>query len=877
MNPAVSWRIATRRGLYALLLAGGVLTVSGHASRVSQERPPSVLTDITGEQAPTESSGQELDPNSSQADEPIDFQVGIITLDQLANLVEECRPLLSDFFLRASRRTMHRSELEVLHIGIAFDFASLAVSVAPDRQSAWRQLLAIASASDPDDPTIQAAEGEALRQISQLDPNDEVIRLRRLLWTVEQQETADARLELFAQLLEPDSVAVIGEQVAARLALDMAQLLYRTGDSDGFAERLAQAVELSPSYPRATAMAAGYFATPGDPLDHAELLIAALLADPVAVEFGIELGKLALTHGAYSAASRMLELSRSAIRATGSDSNALVVEEALSLWGMGKPDAAIDVIDFRMRVLDQTVRERQRADAPRMAPTELAAIAAPVPPSLALAGSVILSIGEDQTRYREFVKKAMAGFTLLLAENRDAPVEPTPASEAAQGALLLEAAAFAAWQAEDPASIEQLITAAQGYVELSEETLAQFEAWSAIAEGRNEAAIALLESLSNEDNLSKLALSIAYERTGRRTQAAKIWFELVRSAPGTIIGIWSRDKLESTLSTSIPPSSLARDLDFLIKQIPTTIDRIAMDRGRAYALRIEAVNPTIAPFERILYRLEIANRSGLPLSIGPDGPIRPTVALLASITKSTVLGRADYPWMVLEIDRQFAIEPRETYQLVIDLSEYSIADSSFANPDTGSTLGLRVVTNFVSAGSMLIPGPFGEKATARLLRLDGVTADSPWRRDALDSAMKLDGIKSIEDLLLLLQVATNIDDTASEERRKFRDMVFLLVRRIYVELPAVARAWIAALTPVSAPAANYDQIVEMFMADRDPLVMNAMLAKLTWSVGIAGSRAPYFDIVEESGVTEVMGLSERMRLLWFHVEEDQAKEDAVGR
>ena len=156
-----------------------------------------------------------------------------------------------------------------------------------------------------DSPEIKAAERRSLEASTRLDPSDAVMLLRRLLSTSEANQTAEEKVAAYETLLEPASIEVLGDALAARLAFSLAQLWSRIGDFNEFAVRLAQAVELDPHYPAATAMAAGYFAVPEDPFSEVELLVVALMANPLDLGFASRLGLISLEEGAYQSALRV--------------------------------------------------------------------------------------------------------------------------------------------------------------------------------------------------------------------------------------------------------------------------------------------------------------------------------------------------------------------------------------------------------------------------------------------------------------------------------------------------------------------------------------------------------------------------------------------
>ena len=822
-------------------------------------------------------SEETTEPAASQdAAEPV--LVGIpdrvkpLTLQQEVTLSQGSRVHLSLALSRATRRLLARANPELIHVRLAFEFARLATELDKDSVASWRLLLAIAGASDPGDPVVQAAELESLIQISRLDPDDDVVRLRRLLLVIEQAQTVEERLARFEKLLEPDSIELIGRPVAARLALDMALLYSRTGDLEAFARRLAQSLDLDPSYPRATAMAAGYFGQ-GDPVAESELLVAALLADPTEVGFASQLGSLALAHGAYGGADRMLEIAQYITRDSGQPSDELTLQRALALWGSGRAKEALSVIASHMRDLDAIVRTQARKDNPSLDPSDVIEFRATEPPRLSLIKAAILSEDADTQSYREYVAKVMKNLLKVIDEQVDSDADSELPANLEQATVLLEAAAFAAWQAEDPDMIESFVSAARERIDLTPEAVGRFEAWSAISRGRTELAMEILSYMEEDDELAALALSIAYVRTDQLSSAARIWLRLARESPGTVIGIWARNRLKESLGSSLSPSETAQKIDRHIAEIPVAFDRLLLQRDAAYSLRLTPVNATVGPFKPVLYNLEIANRSAIRLSIGNEGPLLPTAALMCSTTAAGGGGSSRDNLMVLSIDRRLAIEPRESMTIGIDLVSYPVGEITVARAGEGFSVDARAVTNFASDGQMVVPALFGEKATARLLRIDGVTPDKPFRRDTLALVDQMESVEALDGLLLLVQVALRTGGAdVGPEAVRFRERIFKIFMLQYAQLPSAARAWLAYAVPDSSSVPGYDEISRMILADQDQLVQSVLLAKLTWSARDGGTRNPILLQLMDSENPEVASMANDMMEVWdiAEVEENKA-------
>jgi len=787
------------------------------------------------------------------------------TPEQMLSLSEGAKPHLARAMARAARRVLARAKPELPHLRLAFAFSASTTSIAPEDVECWRLFLAVVDASDPDNPLVREAEEQALAAISRLDPSDSVILLRRLLLAVEQGHTVEERLERFETLLAPSSVDVIGNDVAARLAFDMALLLSRSGDTDGFAERLAQSVALDPSYPSATATAAVFFGD-GEPETDAELFVAALLADPMESDFAAQLGLIALRNGAYSGAARMLGLASGTAEQQGLSSDELALQNAIALWGAGRDSDALAAIAARQRQLEAFAREAAARTAPDGFGIEAPStdeITVDEPLQMSMLKAAILSLDRDQQGYRKYVASVMKRLVDLMAEESDSLDRPAGDEDEApwiDPVRFLEAAAFAAWQGEDAGLIDQFVTAARSHTELTPDALGRFEAWRSIARGDLASAIDILTQLAVDDDLATLALSIAYERSGRDADAARLWLRLARSGPGTVIGIWCKHRLEEALGSSLPLTEVAQRIDDLIGQIPSTLDRVMLGRDDGYSLRLEPSAPTVRPFGELLYRMQVVNRMPTRISIGPEGPLLPTAHFATTITVAGAAGSVRTDSLILAIDRIFGIDPNDDLEIELDLSYYPAGEISVVRAEDGMVFDSRVITNFDTDGMNTVPGTFGEKASARLMRVDGITPDAPYRRQAVEAVTVMNGSASLEALLMLTEIAllTPIEEQ-NPEAIAFRDGVFQILEQRYVELPADARAWIAYALPPRSPLPGYERIVNMVWSDTSILVELALLARLTWSAGVEGARDPLLARLVDSRNPDIAGLAADLR------------------
>ncbi len=750
----------------------------------------------------------------------------------------EINDQLSDFFVQSSNLVgsgNSRAGAQLFHIDVLRIFSELAVELNPESLPAWQLYLQTYGLVDPDAEGTDAAKSEAFKAISRLDPGDEVIRLQRLLFLIGQKQTEEERVRNYEVLLKPASIEIIGTKVAARLAFSLAQLLYRTGDIEGYLKHLARAIELDPYFPDATIQAAGYIDA-SDPEAKVELLIAALIANPLEAIFAAEIGALALDVGDFRSAARMIGLARSSVQAQGQDLSDYALLQARSLWGAGRLEEAERVLSQLDLWMKKTVQREAKAEEPSITDAELQDLPVPLDSSLALLQSVMLLESGDKQKHRTFVDETLVAYVLSL-ESDALDYSNDPQAMAARSESLLEMIAFAAWQGEDVEVIGLLVDELSELVELSDAQVVMYEGWKEIALGQYDSALDILGSIKEEDRdvLVLLGLSLANERLGNIKSSARLWLQIVDDSPGSLIGIWARNRLESALETKVPRTEQANRLSALISGIPSAVDRILLNRERAYSMLIEPVADPIGPFAPFRYRLTVRNRSGIPLAIGPNAPLHGQVAFLPNYTVVGMRGGIETTNVVESIGRKFSIEPSEVLEFDVNLSTSQLGRALNSARLKGANVGLRIISNFDYnlAASKVVPGLFSSVATSSLLRVDGVPMGKPWRRDALSSARRLDGFQSLKDLALLLAAARaslDADDAETPEMVDFRDQVLDLYTVIYSNSKEPVRAWLASVLPGGLDYGEFDIINTMIVLDDAPLVVAVTLVDKVWGV-----------------------------------------------
>lgn len=722
-------------------------------------------------------------------------------------------------------RLLTRTALELLRLPepsasdyrVALALSEWSTELAPDWLDGWRVFMQIASVGEAVDDRGPERLRAALSAIVRLDPRDEVARLRLLSLAVDRYATVEERVAAYDRLLAPENLPRLGGPVASRLALESALLLYRSGDVEGFAARLAEAVALDPSHPAATEMAAGFLRhRAADPVGEAELSLAAAVANPANLDPLQSLAAICLAEGAFNASQRLyglllplLPVQRRAI----ADATAGL---ALSEWALGAAPAAVAIIEKRATDLDRLAREEARMQDPEFDLTEADRIRVPPDRQLSVLKATILrSVGSPDADAA--VGEALLAMRIeadLLAQQGEDPRVARGIAE-----LALESIVTMLWlgaDADGPAGMyEQLRKSAR----LGDSAAARIEGWIALRRGDAAKAVERLEPLAAGDAISALGLAQAYQALERRSDAARQYLEVWRRAPGSALGVWSRDRLAALLGRPVPPSESADRLEALVRGLPRTYDRLLTERERAVGLVVRPANISVGPLEPVIVEIELTNLTDLPLAISSAGPLEPNIAVVANATVAQLQRPVASPPLVAPITGSLRLAPRERVVVSVDLGLTAFGEVLDRTALSGSTVGCRALTNFrpVSGGA-LQPAVLGAKAESPQIRVEGVRVSAGWIENALAAIRTPDGDEDLVfmNLLAAVGVATESATEAPPEEFAAIREIWPTMRTAWEQLDPASRGWLVASFP-AIPSQGVAGIVDLARASSDPL------------------------------------------------------------
>ena len=758
------------------------------------------------------------------------------------------RGRLAASFDAISSELLSRPGILAPQLELAFGLALVATELDPDSALAWRRLLEISTALEGDVPDGAKIRRQAIEKLVKLEPGDDVMRLRLLLDRIEGRPTAQERVAAYQTLLEPENLSRLGPEAGARIAFDLALLQQRIGDMNAFALRIAQAVQLDPSFPQAADMAAGLFrsVTP-TPIDEAELLAIAYTASPGDAVIARSLADLVLASGAYVHADDLFDLVGLLYPSTSPIQDTLTADRMLALWGDRRNQDARDLAERsirsrRNRVKQQLIREGvDQADVEQLK----------VPPAagISLVLAVIESRDGDRTQRDAAVSTLFDSYrfdldeierrTKLIEENPD--LDDDQRSNMLESVAKLQAGIFAdqawarAWFGWTPASsstddlddggqqarlsLDDLLKGALRGDAIDEDQEKVIRGWAAMERKDFDQARALLAPGTESSPYAEAGIALLDEAEGSRKEAARRYLKVYNARPGTLVGLWCRSRLEAILDSKVPVTEQGELMGDMLKAIlPDAVGRVVRDpRHGVLSITVEPKSLRTTAFEPMILDIKVTNVSSLKLAIGPDSPIAPTLAIVPDVVDIVdlpsvpTIDRQSQP-LIVAMNQKFALDPQETMEVSIDLTSTRLAHDFTMGSVFGGSFKMRAVVNYeATASGNIDAGQFGREGLSPVFRIDGL---DPLRGggsrlesivEEMRGANTVSDAKDIAAMLQLVVQPPNRKAFLSEDVFRFATIDACLA------LPPLARAW--AMSLVLPGSGNTIRLVDRLVAD----------------------------------------------------------------
>jgi tetratricopeptide (TPR) repeat protein len=782
--------------------------------------------------------------------------------------------LASSFASFSSSMLQSKSSVSIPEVRMALELAIAGVRSDPDSIPAWRWMLELSTSLSDDMPIAEAMKRESVQALVRLDPDDEVVRLLLLVDRIESRTTVQARINACEVLLQPENIKRLGAPAAARIALDLSRLETMSGRFDAASRWLAEAITLDPAFPEAMKQALEMFGGEfQSPAANAELLAAAFTADPRKGAIANSLGSLALQHGAYAAASEVLESAILLSHPMQPGYLLLATNESLALWGEGKSETALRTIATRTRSITQVFKQLRirGADFTEMQRDQLSAMVLPPPPSLALLRAVIIAQQGTENARDEAVDVLFQAFDFAISENTRKRSELTLESEqldannidsdeqerentqkqnaARQKGLEAQLAglwadeawarAWFGWSPPAPkdgaiprASLEKLLEVALESGSLNAEQGLIIEGWSAISGKRFDEARLLLTPIAEVSVYAAAGIALIDELGGQTKEAARGYRDVYYGRPGELVGLWCRSRLSKILKSEIPVPPAAGPVQAAIDAtLPRAVGMAVQDRERGViALEVKPRKLRFEPYEPVIIDVKITNLSGITLAIEPGGPLSPRIALSPIDVTIPGMQKASKQ-LVVSIQRRLQLLPQQSLTCSVDLSATWMASILDQGALFGGGLAVRVANNFMARSDVqLTPNLFGrEKNSSPFFivkqssrRMEGEEPDegSKSRLPVPRTVADLKALATLFGRLLTTNLEVSDEQTTREEKRQ----IYQAVLESFKQLPISAQSWFLAVVPRNS-SEFLDPFVEIALESGDPAAILVSLAR----------------------------------------------------
>ncbi len=729
--------------------------------------------------------------------------------------------------VRGATTLVEAQPLTIQALQVAAMLVEQATELTPSDAETWRALVRISDLAERGD-----LRARALGRLVRLDPADQVARLLYINEAIERFQTVEQRAASYEKLLNPRNRATLGPAVASRLSHDYAILLDRSGDIDGFAAWLAEAVAQDPSNRSAAATAAGFFRmnVGGDPFAEAELLTTLVLADPTSFNTQAVLAELLLDNGAYVGADRLYKIAAGTLEASSAPpAGGMLADRAVAQWGHGDVAGALQTVRRRQSEADRLHRQQLLRQDPTLSSLDLARRQAPITSTLATVRAAIHNRLGDE-RAGPTLDSALTSYEAEIEYlKRQQGIDPQEIIK-----RYLEMALIELWLGGDVQRAQGFLEAATApdeAAELTSEARTRFEGWMALRSNDITRAVELLAPAAGSDPAARLGLALALRAEGRLGDSARELHRLATGSPGTLMGVWSADVLREVLGRTLSPSETAVRLDELVASIPSVVDRLAAEPTLALSMRLVPGKLTFDAYEPVVLNLEIANNAPFPLAIDTRGPIRPQVAILidAQIAREPELETLRP--LIVDIDRRLRLAPNERIVIPVDLRRGALAQVMNRSALRGATLKVRAIADFTfTAGNVIKPGLLGSEAESPPIRIDGVRVTGKWVSEAIadvldpDTTQDLQTMGKLAHIVQVIRAARERAPLAALEgfgnpRQMASDATEALTEG-YGKLDPVARSWVLGVIPRGA---DIEGVYAMARQDDNRLVRIAYL------------------------------------------------------
>ena len=775
--------------------------------------------------------------------------LGVQTDDNDNSVVEAVASVrLSEEMLRVTQMVSMSEPLGTEAISAAVALITQASRLTPDDPTIWRAMVEVAQMAD-----LPELRSHAIQELLRVTPSQSAVQLARLRDVIEHTNTVDQRMGVYEQIFSTDKKSELDSRVASRLAFDAAQLQRQRGDIIQFALWLRESVALDPSNPDSMSLAAGFFGDEtADVYSRAELLASTVLSNIRDITTKVTLAEYLMALGDYKDANALYEIILGDNAGNlGAIQHGLLADIVLSQWAVGDVVSAVNTLQERQIAVDNLYRSTSQGDGSRLSPLAISRIHAPLVPKLGTVRAAIFA------HHANPAVAAMALGSALDSIHTLSKVYESDGSERAMATvveLYLQAAWIGLWFGIDVATTHTFIQKIETITTIDPLEKRKLDGWIAFREGDLATAETILMELK-DDPTAHAGLGLIYVVQGKDKAAANEFLAVARARCGTLLGVWSYKQLQRLVGSTFNIRPEVENLQNLMLEVIRTINAYVLDPRPPIDLRVIPLLRTYRPYEPILVNIEITNNTIVPITISKTGPLQPLLLIEARLEISNLSFEITPP-IIIPIDQEISIAPRETIVIQTNLRQQWIGGLINAFPVRGASLQLRSSINFVvsrtskSSGDPILIyelGRLGLRHETDIFRVNGVRLVDTWLKSAIESAKNVKTAEDLSSFVLLTWVIgddvtiktdrslipppgeENVVWVETGERLALQDEAITTVLTEFPSLGPISQAWIVS-TMSGDP--SIEAIVRMM---KEP---ESAIAQLAWIMRFASTTVP---------------------------------------
>jgi tetratricopeptide (TPR) repeat protein len=701
---------------------------------------------------------------------------------------------------------------------------------------AWQAsaaLLQAANRLNPDDPRYlrllseaqlqarnEAGAMDTLRQLVAKDPSSQTAQIQLIDLYLSSLQTADAKVDYLKKLLDVQSIP---EPVRSHVALRLARLYTERSQSDQALNMLSQAVRLNAQNLPALQMRYQMLQANGSPLERAKVLMAMLRANPAqpatAAALADEVAGVGLMDdslGWYGVAlnvyNRMGQL----------PPPHTAINYAAELFISGQSPAAIgwvtQLLQFDPTNVDawflRLVIERSNGNKELYDKARQEALVA-LNNRLQMARQ---AAGHKDATTRPVDSPGEVTIADVTAEAKTIMQEQTPQEiRSAYTMSLIDLAWFEAYFNEQPALVRKLLEPLKLLLPADNVTLARLEGWALLLEGKKDEAKVKLSAVSDHDPLAALGLiRLADKNAAGEQSAGAIVRRIFNDNPSGVLGALLWGELRSK-GAQLIQSQQALGIKMELEKFPSDWLKIIDSPDGFYVLRAMPAQVSHQFGEPMFAQITLRNISNYPLTVSPDGVIRPDLWIDAQLRGAAQQG---VPPVFDRFAQQILLLPGQSMTQTVRMDQGALDQMFASNPSISVQVYATVMTNPISYRGGMGPGPAGYKVQfSRIFERAGypLTSEEAKRKlmDRVNNGSGADRIHAIE----LLAAYTRFFMSQDAQFRPLVDEFTAALRRAGTEASfASVRAW-----------ANYQRLM-LLPPDKRGDEIQPLLSESDWQV-----------------------------------------------